>query len=60
MEKLFTTEEEKEMQDIIIWAISEGYLTNDITKKIIYKLNVNKDILGDLDKNCNVGVKITE
>jgi len=47
-----------ELKDIIIWAISEGYMTNNVTNEIIYKLNIDRDTLEFLDENCNTGIKI--
>ncbi|HEY8804303.1 MAG TPA: hypothetical protein VIM42_04210 [Clostridium sp.] len=53
--KLFD-EDIEELKDIVIWAISEGYMTNEITKGLVYKLGIDKDTVKDLDKNCNVGI----
>ncbi|NRT69995.1 hypothetical protein [Clostridium beijerinckii] len=56
----FYDEEIAELRDLIIWAISEGYLTNEITKQLIYKSNIDKNIIDYLDKNCNIGTKISK
>lgn len=51
-------EEKNEIKTIITWAISEGYMTNTLTKDVLCKLGLETDIMIWLDKNVNVGEKL--
>lgn len=51
-------EEFLELKNLISFAISEGYNTTLLTKKIVNKLNFTKDEMKWLDDMGNIGEKL--
>jgi hypothetical protein len=50
----------EEIKQIICWAISEGYDTNEATKSLVKKLQVDPEWLAELDNTCNIGIKLLD
>ncbi len=57
---IFDKQELKEIEDVIISAIDDGYITNETTKRILYKLDVDVNILKNLDEYSNIGIKLVD
>lgn len=56
---VFSNEELIELKNILCWAISEGYGTNEVTKTVAHRLKIEPTVLMGLDKCCNIGVSLS-